>query len=210
MEDNEDDKDLYIFKIMLIGDSSVGKDLLISKFCEAKFDEIGKATVGIDTKTKFIKRDNKKIELQIWDTAGQERFKTLAKNCTNYMDGIVLVYDIGNLQSFRSIKIWYKNLLETVDFSKVGIILVGNKNDNEIREVNESDVEIFCEQNHLPFIESCAKTNKNVNEIFIFLIDFMLKLNNKKASSKRNTFIIDNSQKEEELKKKKKKIKCQK
>ena len=210
MEDNEDDKDLYIFKIMLIGDSSVGKDLLISKFCEAKFDEIGKATVGIDTKTKFIKRDNKKIELQIWDTAGQERFRSLAKNCVGRMDGIVLVYDIGYRQSFKSIKIWYSNLHEIVDFSKVGIILVGNKNDNEIKEVDEREVEIFCEQNHIPFIESCAKTNKNVNEIFISLINIMLKLNNKKASTKRNIFKIDNSQKEEELKKKKKKIKCQK
>ena len=208
MEDKNDDNNVYLYKAILIGDSYVGKTSLIVRFCDNKFDECGTSTVGIDTKTMFLKRNNKKIELQIWDTAGQERFKSLAKNCTNQMDGIILVYDISNQQSFKSIKTWYKNLLETVNFNKVGLILVGNKSDKEIREVDDNEVKKFCEQNKLSLIESSARTNKNVKEIYTSLIDIMLKLSNKEPSSERKSDKIEKSNHQKETDLKKKKLNC--
>ena len=165
--------------------------------------------IFIDTKTKFIKRKDKKIELQIWDTAGQERFRALSKNCTNQMDGIILVFDMSNKTSFKSIKMWYNNLKETVDFKKVGVILVGNKCDIENPQVDHDTAQEFCFQHGLSLLESSAKSNINVSEIFSSIIDIMLKLNDKtnikRVSSKLEKISPDE---EEQLKKKKKKNCC--
>jgi small GTP-binding protein len=176
MEENNEDKNIYTYKIILIGDSFVGKTSLIIRFCDDHFSESGVATVGIDTKTKYVKRKEKKIELQIWDTAGQEKFRSLAKSCCNQMDGIVFVYDIGNKESFKSIKTWYNNLKDIVDFTKVGVVLVGNKCDIQEPEVDKNAGQELANNYSIPFIESSAKNNKNVNEIFTNLIDEMVKL----------------------------------
>ena len=175
-EENSEDKNIYTYKIILIGDSFVGKTSLIIRFCDEQFNESGVATVGIDTKTKFVKRKEKKIELQIWDTAGQEKFRSLATSCCNQMDGIVFVYDIGNKDSFRNIKIWYNNLKEIVDLTKVGVVLVGNKCDIPEPQVDKNTAQEFANNYSMPFIESSAKNNKNVNEIFTNIIDEMVKL----------------------------------
>lgn len=176
MEENNEDKSIYTYKIILIGDSFVGKTSLIIRFCDDQFNESGVATVGIDTKTKYVKRKEKKIELQIWDTAGQEKFRSLAKSCCNQMDGIAFVYDIGNKESFKSIKIWYNNLKDIVDFTKVGVVLVGNKCDIQEPEVDKNAAQELANNHSMQFIESSAKNNKNVNEIFTTLIDEMVKL----------------------------------
>ena len=110
MSDKINDKEIYSYKVILLGDSFVGKTSLIIRFCDNIFEESGTATIGIDTKTKYVIRKDKKIELQIWDTAGQERFRSLAKNCTNQMDGIILVYDISNKDSFHNVKIWERRM----------------------------------------------------------------------------------------------------
>ena len=175
MEKNED-KTIYTYKIILIGDSFVGKTSLIIRFCDDTFEEVGVATVGIDTKTKYVKRKEKKIELQIWDTAGQERFRALSKSCCNQVDGIVFVYDIGKKESFKNIKTWYNNLIEIVDPKKVGIVLVGNKCDIEDRQVEQNLAQEFSNKHGMSFIESSAKKNINVNEIFTTLVDEMIRL----------------------------------
>ena len=129
MKEENVDNNIYRYKIILIGDSFVGKTSLIIRFCDEKFAPNSIATIGIDTKTKFIIRKEKKIELQIWDTAGQERFRSLSKNCCNQMDGIVFVYDINNRETFKNIKLWYKNIKNIVNYKIVGTVLVGNKCD---------------------------------------------------------------------------------
>lgn len=201
-EKDDENLDVYLYKIILLGDSFVGKTSLIIRFCDNIYEDVGTATIGVDTKTKFVKRKDKKIELQIWDTAGQERFRSLAKNCTNQMDGIILVYDISNKETFQNIKIWYNNLRDTVDFKKVGMILVGNKSDMN-REVDEKLAQEFCQNHNISFIETSAKTNKNVSEIFVKLIDIMAKINPRKPKSKMGN-LNTSAEEEEKLKSKKK------
>lgn len=208
--ENNDDTNIYTYKIILIGDSYVGKTSLIIRFCEDKYEPNGLATVGIDTKTKYFKRKDKKVELQIWDTAGQERFKSLSKSCCNSMDGIIFVYDMGNKTSFQNIKVWYNNLKNIVDFKKVGLILVGNKCDLDNPEVNEEIVKDFCNSHNMNFIEASAKNNINVNEVFTTLVDIMFKLDEesnglyRRSRSKIGKIITASTIEGEEILKKKK------
>ena len=174
--EDEDNQDVLTFKIILLGDSSVGKTSLILRFCDNKFMEIGTSTIGVDTKTKDIRHNGKKIELEIWDTAGQERFKALAKNSYKGSDGIILVYDITQKKTFSNIKHWYDNIKKNIDIDKVAIILVGNKSDLPDRQVKKENYEKFSEQYNLEVIETSCKDNKNIEETFNALIEKMIKL----------------------------------
>jgi len=174
--EDEDNQDVLTFKIILLGDSSVGKTSLILRFCDNKFIEIGTSTIGVDTKTKDIRHNGKKIELEIWDTAGQERFKALAKNSYKGSDGIILVYDITQKKTFSNIKHWYDNIKKNIDIDKVAIILVGNKSDLPDRQVKKENYEKFSEQYNLEVIETSCKDNKNIEETFNALIEKMIKL----------------------------------
>ena len=174
--EEEDNQDVLTFKIILLGDSSVGKTSLILRFCDNKFMEIGTSTIGVDTKTKDIRHNGKKIELEIWDTAGQERFKALAKNSYKGSDGIILVYDITQKKTFNNIKHWYDNIKKNIDIDKVAIILVGNKSDLPDRQVKKENYEKFSEQYNLEVIETSCKDNKNIEETFNALIEKMIKL----------------------------------
>ena len=211
MEEINEDKNIYTYKIILIGDSFVGKTSLIIRFCDDQFDENAVATVGIDTKTKFVKRKEKKIELQIWDTAGEERFRSLAKSCCNQMDGIIFVYDIGKKDTFKNIKIWYNNLKNIVDFNKVGVELVGNKCDIPNPVVDKNTAKEFANSFNMSFTEASAKNNINVNEIFTTIVDAMVKLDiESKGSFKRTRskvgkiMTVNTIEEEKNLKKKKK------
>jgi len=197
-EKNEDNIDIYFYKIILLGDSNTLKASLIIRFCDDIYEDNLESTIGVFEKTKFVKRNNKIIELQIWDAAGQERFRSLAKSCTNQLDGIILVYDIGDKDSFKSIKIWYYNLRETVDFKKVGIILVGIISDKP-RQVSEKKTQEFCQKNNISYLEASTKDKKEVDEVFFKLIDIMININPKK-----NKNLISST--EDEVKRKKKGI----
>ena len=170
--------EIICFKILLLGDSSVGKTAFILRFCEDKFDEDCLTTVGIDQKNKFVKKDGKKLQLQIWDTAGQERFRSITKNCFKGADGIVLMYDISNYQTFKHIKGWISNIKDSIDINKIALVVVGNKNDlpDDEKKVDEESKKKFEEENNMKIIDASAKTNLNVSESFITLIDKMLNL----------------------------------
>jgi small GTP-binding protein len=128
-------EEIISFKILLLGDSTVGKTAFILRFCEDKFDEDSLTTIGLDQKNKYVKRGDKKIELHIWDTAGQERFRAIAKNLYKGADGILLMYDMSNLNSFNHIKEWINSIKESVDISKIALIIVGNKCDLTTQEI---------------------------------------------------------------------------
>ena len=179
------------FKILLVGDSEVGKTSFILRFCEDTFKEDSLATIGLDTKTKFLKRNDKKIQLIIWDTAGQERFKSLAKNIFKGAQGILLMYSIDKKSSFKAIKDWLNSIKERTDIKKVGLLIIGNKCDlpEEKREVNQEMVDTFKEKEKIDIIEGSAKNNINVNEAFILLIDKMLQLG---LGEKKKSFGNDN------------------
>ena len=189
---NEEDTDIYSYKIILLGDSSVGKTSMIVRFCDGDFNGEGTATVGIDKKIKYLKFNGKKIELRIWDTAGQERFRSIGKNFYKSVDGILLVFDKSNKDSFKNIKTWFKDIKEAVDLKQVSIIIVGNKCDLENVDGSMKMIIDFCNQNNLKFSETSAKLDKNIKETFGMLIDEMVKNDSKsKQKIKRSRSKID-------------------
>ena len=169
MSGNPKKEEAITFKILLLGDSEVGKSSFILRFCEDTFREDSLTTIGLDTKTKFIKRNNKKIQLVIWDSAGQERFKAIAKNTLKGAHGILLMYAINNRNSFRAIKDWINSIKESVDGNKIDL-------PPEQRIIDNEMVESLKEKENVEVIEASAKTNINVNEAFISLIDKMIAL----------------------------------
>ena len=171
---DDDQKIKLSLKILLIGDSQVGKTSLLLKYTEHVFPEEHIATIGVEYKDKFIVKDNYNIRLQIWDTAGQERFHSITKNIYRNANGVLFVYDITNQESFNNIKNWIKDL-QNVGNDIKGVI-VGNKLDLEQkRDVSKEDLEEIGKKNQMPFLETSAKQNINVNEGFDLLVNELLK-----------------------------------
>ena len=173
-------KDYLIFKIIIIGDSSVGKTSFLLRFCDGKFDADSITTIGIDHKVKFISRQEKRIQLQIWDTAGQERFRSLSKTLFKGSDGILLMYDISKYETFKHIKNWINDIKTNigVPIEKIALIIIGNKSDlpDDEKKVDQNDVENLEKTTGFKIIEASAKNDYNVNESMIALVDKMLEL----------------------------------
>ena len=172
---SEDDQRIKLsLKILLIGDSQVGKTSLLLKYTEHVFPEEHIATIGVEYKDKFIIKDNYNIRLQIWDTAGQEKFHSITKNIYRNANGVLFVYDITNKDSFINIKQWIKDL-QNVGNNIKGVI-IGNKVDLEqSRQVDKNDLEEVGQKYEMPFLETSAKTNIEVNEGFEILVNELLK-----------------------------------
>ena len=171
---DEDQKIKLSLKILLIGDSQVGKTSLLLKYTEHIFPEEHITTIGVEYKDKFVIKDNYNIRLQIWDTAGQERFRSITKNIYRNAHGVLFVYDITNKESFLNIKNWIKDL-QNVGNDIKGVIL-GNKIDLEQkREVQKELAEELANKNEMPFLETSAKQNIKVNEGFDLMINELLK-----------------------------------
>ncbi|XP_052372597.1 LOW QUALITY PROTEIN: ras-related protein Rab-8B-like [Oncorhynchus keta] len=177
----------YLFKLLLIGDSGVGKTCLLFRFSEDAFNTTFISTIGIDFKirsvTVLIGLDGpswKKIKLQIWDTAGQERFRTITTAYYRGAMGIMLVYDITNEKSFENIKNWIRNIEEHAS-SDVERMILGNKCDmNDKRQVSKERGEKLAIDYGIKFLETSAKSSLNVEESFFTLgRDIMTRLNRK-------------------------------
>ena len=166
------------FKIILIGDSSVGKTSLLLRYCDGTFDADSISTIGIDRKCKYLKRDDKYIELNIWDTAGQERFRSIAKNSFKGADGILLIYDLTNKKTYFSVKKWMEDIKDNIDIHKIGFIVVANKCDAEKEEIQvDEDMEKKLIETHdIKVMKTSAKNNINVDETFTSLVEMMLNL----------------------------------
>jgi len=159
----------YLIKLMLIGDSGVGKSSLLLRFSDDSFDMNCTPTIGIDFKLRTIELDAKKIKLQLLDTAGQERFKTITTAHYRNAMGILLVYDITNDQSFHNIQEWLKNI-EKHTSQPVNKILVGNKTDLAAqRKVSTEDGRAMAETLDMAFYETSAKDKSMVDEAFFAL-----------------------------------------
>ena len=166
MEEPNNEKIEKSFKIMLLGDSSVGKTCFLKRYIDDTFQDVYLSTIGFDYKYKFITlEDGKKIKLQIWDTAGQERFRTIGKGYYKGAHGIILIYDVTSQKSFDSIKTWL-NEIKSEASNKVCVFLVANKIDIEERLISREDGEEIAKNNNLDFYESSAKDNINVSEVF--------------------------------------------
>lgn len=159
----------YLFKLLLIGDSGVGKTCILFRFSEDTFNSTFISTIGIDFKIKTIELDGKKIKLQIWDTAGQERFRTITTAYYRGAMGIMLVYDVTNDRSFENIKNWIRNIEEHAS-TDVEKMILGNKCDvNERRQVSKERGEQLAIEYGIRFMETSAKNSINVQEAFLSL-----------------------------------------
>ncbi|KAL7065664.1 putative Ras family protein SEC4 [Cryptosporidium serpentis] len=156
----------YLIKLLLLGDSAVGKSSLLLRFCENKFENSFVLTIGVDFKSKIIELNGKKLKLQIWDTAGQERFRTITPAYFRSAMGVILVYDITNIETFNNLSYWMKNLEEYANIN-VQKILVGNKCDlNSQRQVSEQRGKELAQEYKIPFFETSAKLDNSVTETF--------------------------------------------
>ena len=156
----------FLFKMVLIGDSSVGKTNILSKYLKGTFDESSKATVGVEFGTKNIKINDKKIKIQIWDTAGQERYRSITSAYYRGAKGAFIVYDITRQDTFDNIDKWVKDLKTNGDKNTV-IMLIGNKSDLEDkRQVSTEEGQELADKYGMLFFETSAKNGQNVEEIF--------------------------------------------
>ncbi|EDQ84708.1 uncharacterized protein MONBRDRAFT_34573 [Monosiga brevicollis MX1] len=156
----------YLFKLLLIGDSGVGKTCILFRFSEDQFNSTFISTIGIDFKIKTIELDDKKIKLQIWDTAGQERFRTITTAYYRGAMGIMLVYDITAEKSFDNIKTWIRNIEQNAS-SDVERMILGNKCDMEDKRVVSTEQgEKLAAEYGVPFFETSAKSKIHVEEAF--------------------------------------------
>ncbi|XP_010267265.1 PREDICTED: ras-related protein RABE1c-like [Nelumbo nucifera] len=157
----------YLIKLLLIGDSGVGKSCLLLRFSDDSFTTSFITTIGIDFKIRTIELDGKRIKLQIWDTAGQERFRTITTAYYRGAMGILLVYDVTDESSFNNIRNWIRNIEQHAS-DNVNKILVGNKADMDEskRAVPTSRGQALADEYGIKFFETSAKTNFNVEQVF--------------------------------------------
>jgi len=156
----------FLFKLLVIGDSSVGKSSLLLRYADNTFTESFISTIGVDFKIKTIPLDNSNIKLQIWDTAGQERFRTITSSYYRGAHGIIIVYDVTNQDSFRNVQKWLQEI-DRYAGDHVHKILVGNKCDMESeRRVTTKEAQEFADQLNIILIETSAKTAVNVDNVF--------------------------------------------
>jgi len=160
----------YLFKIIVIGDSGVGKSCLLLRFADDTFSDTHIATIGVDFKIRTVELDGKIIKLQIWDTAGQERFRNITASYYRGAHGIILCYDVTDKDSFLHIRDWLKEI-DKFALSDVAKLLIGNKCDL-IKEkvVDNNTAKEFADQEGIPFLETSAKTSINVEEAFMTMI----------------------------------------
>ena len=171
MNNEEEDDACRIYKILLLGDSAVGKSCLLLRYCDEKFQDLHLATIGLDFRLKTIYLENKKkIKVQIWDTAGQDRFLAITKNYYRGANGILLVFDVTSNSSFEHIKNWIEQIKEEAN-ERIIIYLVGNKIDcTNNRVISNEEGKKLADEFGLKYFETSAKNNENVESTFLELI----------------------------------------
>ncbi|XP_075230619.1 RAS oncogene family member Rab11 [Lycorma delicatula] len=163
---NRDDEYDYLFKVVLIGDSGVGKSNLLSRFTRNEFNLESKSTIGVEFATRSIQVDGKTIKAQIWDTAGQERYRAITSAYYRGAVGALLVYDIAKHLTYENVERWLRELRDHAD-QNIVIMLVGNKSDlRHLRAVPTDEAKSFAERNSLSFIETSALDSTNVEAAF--------------------------------------------
>ena len=165
----------HVIKLLLVGDSGVGKSSLLVRFTDDVF-EVQSPTIGVDFKLKYLNARGKRLKLTVWDTAGQERFRTLTSSYYRGAQGIVFVYDITKRESFENVsEIWAKEVDLYATVEDCVKIVIGNKIDKEkAREVSRKEGEAFAEDNGCLFLETSAKSRRNVKEAFDELVSRVL------------------------------------
>ncbi|KAL7555796.1 hypothetical protein ACA910_002262 [Epithemia clementina (nom. ined.)] len=165
----------YLFKVLIIGDASVGKSSMLLRFTDDSFDEHIQSTIGVDFKVKHLQVEDKKVKLTIWDTAGQERFRTLTSSYYRGAHGVVLVYDVTRTDSFENLAQWLKEvqMYSPNGGESVVKLLVGNKCDLE-RQVPVEQADAWARSQGMLFLEASAKTRLGIRQVFMEVVKKML------------------------------------
>ena len=162
----------HTVKLLLVGDSGVGKSSLLLRFSEDTFEEDQSPTIGVDFKLKFLNLDGKRLKLTVWDTAGQERFRTLTSSYYRGAQGVIFVYDIARRETFENLaEIWAREVDMYGTVRDCVKIVIGNKSDKEVeRAVSKDEAREFARENGCLFLECSAKTKAFVQEAFEELV----------------------------------------
>ncbi|KAI7745336.1 hypothetical protein M8C21_033810 [Ambrosia artemisiifolia] len=177
----------YLFKVVLIGDSGVGKSNLLSRFTRNEFCLESKSTIGVEFATRTLQVEGKTVKAQIWDTAGQERYRAITSAYYRGALGALLVYDVTKPTTFENVKRWLKELRDHAD-SNIVIMLIGNKTDlKHLRAVGTEDAQTFAETEGLSFIETSALEAVNVEKAFQTILGEIYKIVSKKALAAANS-----------------------
>ena len=177
----------YLFKVLVIGDSGVGKSCIMVRFTEDEFNESFISTIGIDFKVKTIDVNGVTVKLQIWDTAGQERFHTITAHYFRGAMGVMLVYDVCDNTSFINIKKWMRSIQKDEGFNGQ-IMILGNKCDRkDSRVISKGRGEVIANEYGVRYMETSAKENINIEESFIAISKMILeKMQNNKEETELN------------------------
>ena len=164
----------YIFKLILIGNSGVGKSCILQRYIKHTFEESYKCTIGVDFLMKSIVINGQTVKLQLWDTAGQEKYKSMASSYYRGANVALIVFDITNHESFDALPLWIENFYKNGPEQK-NIILIGNKNDlTDLRQVTQKEAEAFSETNNMMYFETSAKEGDNIEYIFNYAAEKLL------------------------------------
>ena len=165
------EKEPPLYKILLLGDATVGKTCFLLRYTDDTFLDLHMATIGLDYRLKTMILENHKIvKVQLWDTAGQDKFRAITRNYYKGARGIILIYDVTNIKSYENIKKWINEIKEEIS-EKVSIVLIANKIDNEPeRKISREQGEKLAKDNDVTFFEASAKTGEGVNESIFYLV----------------------------------------
>ena len=197
-------------QLLIIGDTSVGKTSILTRYTNGTFKEEYLATVGLDYHTKIEDINNQTIQIKLWDTAGQERFKSLTQNLFRNAEGVLLVFDITKNETFYGLKDWISSIKKNIDSQSIfmPIIILGNKIDLEGREVSTEDAEKFAKENNYKYFETSAKTGEGVDNAIREMVTLVLNQNNSNDEQKRQRLTSVQLKKDDEEKPKEKKKGC--
>ena len=160
-----------LYKILLLGDSTVGKTCFLLRYVDDSFLDLHMATIGLDYRLKtLILEEQKIVKIQLWDTAGQDKFRAITRNYYKGASGIILIFDVTNIKSYENIKKWINEIKEEIS-EKVSIVLIGNKIDNvQERKISKEQGEKLANEIGIKFFETSAKTGEGINESVFFLV----------------------------------------
>ncbi len=185
-------------QLLIIGDSFVGKTSILDRYANNRFNSNYLATIGLENFTKDEVINGKTVRIKLWDTAGQEKFQSLTKGFFRNAQGIMVVYDVTKSETYQNIKYWTQSIKTHLgsETDNIAVIIIGNKIDSQVREVNKEEAELYSSELGYRYFETSAKTGQNINSTIEYLVNEVLKINKNKAKTMNNNIKIGRQREE--------------